>query len=188
MTNRLCEFEGCTRTHDAKGLCRAHYQQLARGAELTALAGRFPRVDTLDQFFWDRVIKSPKCWNWCGAKTTLGYGQIKFRGTSMLAHRYSYELTNGAIRPGGVIDHLCHNSSCVNPDHLREASHTQNMQNRSGAMSNSKSGVRGVFWSTANKKWRVFVASGRKKHHGGYFADIKDAEVAAQELRRLLHS
>lgn len=193
MTDKKCGFDGCGRKYDAKGLCKTHYNQQARGVGLTPIASRMGRpagsnFANIEEFFWARVEKSSDCWNWTGAKTTLGYGLIKYGGSVTAAHRFSYELLVGEIREAGVIDHLCHNSSCVNPQHLRVASHTQNMQNRRGAHSNSKSGVRGVWWSTANKKWRVFVASGGKKHHGGYFADIKDAEVAAQELRRLLHS
>lgn len=34
------------------------------------------------------------------------------------AHRVSYELLVGPIEPGLVLDHLCKNTKCVNPDHL----------------------------------------------------------------------
>jgi hypothetical protein len=40
-----------------------------------------------------------------------GSGYIK-------AHRFSYKLYKGRIPAGYVVDHLCQNKLCVNPDHL----------------------------------------------------------------------
>lgn len=40
---RKCSFSGCSRPHDSKGLCRAHYLQSWRGKELTPL--RFSKMD-----------------------------------------------------------------------------------------------------------------------------------------------
>lgn len=34
LVGRGCDFEGCDRPHDAKGLCNIHYKQLMRGQEL----------------------------------------------------------------------------------------------------------------------------------------------------------
>jgi len=42
------------------------------------------------------------------------------------AHRASWTHTNGPIPDGGVIDHLCRNRQCVNPDHLRAISLLEN--------------------------------------------------------------
>lgn len=55
------------------------------------------------------------CWNWQRHITPQGYGQV---GRLGLAHRVSYELHKGKIRPGLVIDHLCRNRACCNPLHL----------------------------------------------------------------------
>jgi hypothetical protein len=196
MDKKRCGFEGCDRKYEAKGWCKPHYNQLARGAELTpigkrGISGGRPkgsRSGSIEEFFWARVEKSPGCWTWTGAQSTLGYGSLKYPGIVVGAHRFSYELLVGPISEGGVIDHLCHNSSCVNPEHLRVASHTQNMQNRLGAHSNSKSGVRGVYWEHKTGKWRVGVTANGKKHTIGRFSTIEEAETAAKNARLELHS
>lgn len=74
--------------------------------------------------FWEKVDKGTdaECWNWLGAKNNRGYGNYR----SGLAHRVSYEATKGAIPPDMTVDHICRNTSCVNPSHLRILSQYEN--------------------------------------------------------------
>lgn len=59
------------------------------------------------------------CWEWLGSTDGLGrYGKIRCDGRIIQTHRLSYELTHGATCAGLVIDHLCKNTICCNPDHL----------------------------------------------------------------------
>lgn len=64
------------------------------------------------------VDKSGDCWVWTGSKRRRGYGRINIEGKSVVAHRFAYELLVGPIPDGLHLDHLCRNTSCVNPDHL----------------------------------------------------------------------
>ena len=57
------------------------------------------------------------CWNWQASKH-LGYGRFRFNGTVVYAHRFCYKLFKGDIPNNLVLDHLCRNPSCINPDHL----------------------------------------------------------------------
>ena len=73
--------------------------------------------------FWSRVEKTDTCWLWTAAKDKYGYGHIRTnRASSMLVHRFAYELLIGPIPDGMVIDHVwdrgCRNRHCVNPAHL----------------------------------------------------------------------
>jgi len=59
-----------------------------------------------------------------------GYGAFGFDGKVQKAHRVAYMLTHGPIPDGGHILHSCDNPSCVNPDHLRVGTHTENMRDK----------------------------------------------------------
>jgi len=67
------------------------------------------------------------CWNWTGAKTAKGYGRFHLGGNKH-AHRVSYEIYKGPIPNGLVLDHLCRNPNCVNPDHLEPVTLVENIQ------------------------------------------------------------
>ena len=79
---------------------------------------------TAETRFWDKVDKTPTCWNWTGAKHR-GYGQFtvfgwkrpdgEWRCKTVRAHRYAYETVFGPIPPGLTIEHECKNHSCVRP-------------------------------------------------------------------------
>lgn len=91
------------------------------------------KTPTIEERFWIRVVKlgDNKCWEWTGDKEKkMGYGLFLRRvvdlGKSVRAHRYSYELHKGKIPKGLVIDHLCRNKSCVNPEHLEAVTYKEN--------------------------------------------------------------
>lgn len=136
--------------------------------------------------FWTKVDKSGECWTWMAQRGHYGHGIFKLDGKSVLAHRVSHELSIGPIPQGLVIDHICHNPSCVNPAHLRAVSQKQNMENRLGAHKNSKSGVRGVYWNKRSGKWEISIKHNRRRIYGGVFVNLADAERAAIALRNEL--
>lgn len=49
-----------------------------------------------------------------------------------MAHRYVYESIRGPIPEGLVLDHLCRNTSCVNPDHLEPVTYGENFRRGAG--------------------------------------------------------
>ena len=66
------------------------------------------------------------CWEWCGTKSTDGYGMFFLNKKMRSAHRISYELFKDDIPQGLVIDHLCRNRKCVNPNHLDIVTNQEN--------------------------------------------------------------
>lgn len=68
------------------------------------------------------------CWNWRLSKhPQSGYGNIRYKGQKMLSHRLIYTLFKEEISDGLVLDHLCKNTSCVNPLHLEQVTQRDNI-------------------------------------------------------------
>jgi hypothetical protein len=77
--------------------------------------------------FNDKVEKTSSCWVWKNAKDKDGYGIFWDQTKIIKAHRFSYQLFKDKIPQGLQINHLCKNTSCVNPNHLEVVSCRENL-------------------------------------------------------------
>lgn len=68
------------------------------------------------------VDRETGCWIWRAGMGAAGYGM----NNSRAAHRVMYERHKGPIPDGLVLDHLCRNPPCVNPDHLEPVTPGEN--------------------------------------------------------------
>lgn len=81
----------------------------------------------LPERFWEKVRPGDSgCWDWIAATSDRGYGHILWDGKVVLAHRLVLLVGDG-IPPGLVVDHLCRNRACVNPDHLEPVTTRTNL-------------------------------------------------------------
>ena len=82
--------------------------------------------------FWARankkglLILDDNCWEWTGS-TTRGYGNLTWKQKNFYAHRFSYGIANG-YGPFHLILHRCDNPLCINPSHLYEGTHGDNIK------------------------------------------------------------
>lgn len=68
------------------------------------------------------------CFLWEKHSPNGRYGAMKWRGKRTQAHVIAYEINGGVVPEGHVVDHLCRNTWCVNPNHLEAVTQHVNMQ------------------------------------------------------------
>ena len=179
MDYRTCTIDGCAKKLLSRGMCSMHYSRLRKFGS-TDKPKRNIGIDRFDSTY---TVTESGCWEWTGSTTHNGYGQF-YDGTGMVrAHRYSWERTNGPIPDGMVVDHLCHVRKCINPEHMRLLTTSENQQNRAGAQARNISGYRGVHWDKSRGKWSVSIGINGKYVYGGRYSDKDEAGRVAAALR-----
>lgn len=125
--------------------------------------------------FWSKVDKSGDCWLWIASISSSGYGRFGLDKEVKRAHRVAWYLEHGAW-PEKHLDHICHNESCVNPDHLRECNKAKNGANTPPRLGSSR--FKGVHWKKDRNKWKAEIGVDYKRKHLGYFTSEEEAAKA----------
>ena len=82
-----------------------------------------------EERFSAKTLKTEACWLWQGYKQRDGYGVFCLtKHKEVMAHRWAYTHSKGAIPAGMEIDHVCSVRNCVNPAHLEAVTHAANVQ------------------------------------------------------------
>lgn len=114
-----------------RGYCKKCYGVAYREGTISVKPHTHKRANTgwgldvyegMDAIGYD--VTDSGCWEWRGAKTWHGYGVYRGRNT----HRIMFERVRGSLTKGLVLDHLCRNPPCMNPDHLEEVTHRVNLE------------------------------------------------------------
>jgi hypothetical protein len=125
-----CEATTCARPLWGRGLCNLHYQRWRKHGEAAIGVRRDPirPLPEVERLARHRRINDNGCWEWTGATNGVGYGVVTVRNRRLYVHRLSYMLAVGPIPDGLIIDHLCRNTLCFNPDHLEAVTYAENTQ------------------------------------------------------------
>ena len=112
------------------------------------------------------------------------YFVSKLDGKLQQLSRLIFTYHNGYIPK--YIDHINGNTKDNRIENLREVTAAQNNHNRAIAK-NNKSGVKGLSFSKASKKWKAQIEINYKQIHLGYFVDKELAELVINEARNKYH-
>lgn len=113
-----------------------------------------------------------------------GYVHVWLDGVLYLGHRVAWEMNEGPIPDGMVIDHLDHVPWNNKMDNLRITDQLSNTRN-SKRSSRNKSGVTGVMWRKKEAKWLASITVNRKRIYLGRFVKKEDAISARKEAEVL---
>ncbi len=122
-----CSVVGCHRNYTAKTFCMMHYKRNRRYGDPLVCSDKHKPL-AIQTRFWTRVEKTETCWNWVGPINKGKYGTIQENGKTYLVHRIAYQQLVGEVPTGLVLDHLCRNTKCVNPQHLEPVTQSENVR------------------------------------------------------------
>lgn len=124
MVPKTCSIPECGKPLASRGMCHMHRAQKARSGSLQRL-----EIPSPHSRFESKTESGPACWEWIGATNNRGYGVFRLDGRTQLAHRAAWFFEHGDWpNPDRVLDHVCNNKTCVNPEHLRELMNWQNLR------------------------------------------------------------
>lgn len=136
---RTCGIGDCDRKHYAKGMCSKHY--LRAWSRKDGTAEDRPQKTAMERYegLVDRTSGPDACHPWTGAEGNE-YG-IFWDGTftqrghchNVKAHVWGYRNRVGALEPGDVVRHLCHNKRCQNERHWAKGTPLDNARDSMAA-------------------------------------------------------
>jgi HNH endonuclease len=94
------------------------------------------RRNMTDSEFWEwfesKLTTTPSgCREWSACRFAQGYGVVRMNGKNIKAHRIALEHTLGRpVAPGMCALHSCNNPPCCNPEHLREGTNQENVDDK----------------------------------------------------------
>lgn len=119
-------------------------------------------------------------------KMYQGYPHLRIDRHYYSAHRIAWLFVTGSL-PESQIDHIDGNPENNSLANLREATSSQNQQNRRAAQANSKTGLLGAHCTRMAGKWKSALTVAGKTFQLGTFDSPEEAHLAYVEAKRTHH-
>jgi hypothetical protein len=135
--------------------------------------------------YWKvRLLNQIQIGDSVGCVNNNGYLATSIKGKKYLNHRLIFLMFYGYLPT--FIDHVDNNPLNNRIENLREASLSQNQQNKKISVNNT-SGVKGVVWNKKRQKWHVQLRVSGKQKFFGLYDNLELAQLVAQEARNTYH-
>ena len=113
-----------------------------------------------------------------GCHKGRGYYTVRIDGSGYHVHRVVFVIHTGRD-PGPLhVDHKNGDASDNRPSNLQLATNSENLRKRVRPPKSNTSGVLGVGFHKAARKWSASISYKGRKHHLGLFAKKRDAASA----------
>ena len=129
---------------------------------------------------WRVNSRVPKTLEAGTQRKSSGYLYVQVHGRLYPVHRIVMLMCYGFYGEGLEVDHINHVRNDNRLVNLRFVTHGENMRNKS-VSSKSTTGVTGVDFSKAHKKYRARIRVNREFIHLGYFDTLEEAAAARAE-------
>jgi len=126
------------------------------------------------EFFWIHARGNLKAGALAGTSDKQGYRVIVINGKCHKAHRLAFLYMKGEFPPD-MVDHINRNTGDNRWENLREATRSQNCQNKK---------AKGIHRMKRNGKWMAYIKLNGKLKHLGYFHtkdEAKSVRLAAEK-------
>jgi len=109
-----------------------------------------------------------------------GYRYVMIKGKYKREHRLIWELFNGPIPEGMVVDHINGIRHDNRIENLRMCTVQQNTMHRVKLNQNNKSGACGVSWRKDRNRWKATINLNRKQIYLGIY-ETKEEAIKARK-------
>jgi hypothetical protein len=86
----------------------------------------------IEAYLERKTVPEPNtgCLLWVAGADKDGYGKLIYEKRHRRAHCVAFEVANGSIPAGGIVQHKCDTPACCNPNHLVLGTPLTNMQDK----------------------------------------------------------
>jgi hypothetical protein len=141
-------------------------------------------LHTLFDYEDGKLYWKGRCNKEAGSVGNRGYRCICINYRKYMAHRLIWIMHGND--PVEMLDHIDGDQLNNKIENLRPVTNSQNQRNQKLRKDNT-SGIKGVSWLNAHKRWAGQVWHKGKLYRAGYFKDKDECAAAVRELREKLH-